>query len=113
MATENGTTVSGQDPAKVTDKQPVESKGKGKAVAAEDPTDVSMDEDDDDSEEEVSSCLTLHRLKRKKKSPCFHPKRPQTNNILLRRPLKLVCVRIVAIRCGAVRCNRSDANSPL
>lgn len=52
MATENGTTVPNQDPTKVT--EPVESKGKGKAVA-EDPADVSMDDDEEDSDEEVSS----------------------------------------------------------
>ncbi|EMR68804.1 hypothetical protein MGN70_012391 [Eutypa lata] len=50
MATENGTTVPNQDPTKVT--EPVESKGKGKAVA-EDPADVSMDDDEEDSDEEA------------------------------------------------------------
>ncbi|RYP90733.1 hypothetical protein DL770_003128 [Monosporascus sp. CRB-9-2] len=52
MSTENGTTVPGQDPTTVA--EPVETKGKGKAVAAEEPADTSMDEDDDESEEEVA-----------------------------------------------------------
>ncbi|KAI8630885.1 histone chaperone domain CHZ-domain-containing protein [Xylariaceae sp. FL1651] len=52
MASENGTTLP-QDPTKVTD-EPVDAKGKGKgkAVATEEPVDQSMDEDDDDSGEE-------------------------------------------------------------
>ena len=59
MATENGTTVPNQDPTKVT--EPVESKGKGKAVA-EDPADVSMDDDEEDSDEEVSSWQYIQHL---------------------------------------------------
>ena len=53
MSTENSTTVPAQDPAKV--EEPVENKGKGKAVATEEPTEMSVDDDDDDSsDEEVS-----------------------------------------------------------
>ena len=54
MSTENSTTVPAQDATKV--EEPVDSKGKGKAVATEEPAaDMSMDDDDDDSsDEEVS-----------------------------------------------------------
>ena len=53
MSTENSTTVPAQDPSKV--EEPVENKGKGKAVATEEPTEMSVDDDDDDSsDEEVS-----------------------------------------------------------
>ncbi|KAI3327620.1 hypothetical protein HD806DRAFT_328262 [Xylariaceae sp. AK1471] len=53
MASNNGITIP-EDPTKVTDKA-VGVKGKGKAVATEEPVDHSMDEDDDDDsgEEEV------------------------------------------------------------
>lgn len=59
MATENGTTTSAQDPAKLAGDQFAESKGKGKAPATEDVAeDTSMveddDDDDDDDVEEVS-----------------------------------------------------------
>ncbi|RYP50094.1 hypothetical protein DL768_004298 [Monosporascus sp. mg162] len=50
MSTENSTTVPGQDPTTVA--EPVETKGKGKAAATEEPADTSMDEDDDDDEDE-------------------------------------------------------------
>ncbi|KAI0479037.1 histone chaperone domain CHZ-domain-containing protein [Xylariaceae sp. FL0804] len=49
MSTENGTTLP-QDPAAAS--APVESKGKGKAVATEEPVDQSMDEDDDEDDED-------------------------------------------------------------
>jgi hypothetical protein len=54
MAPNNGTTIP-EDPTKVTD-EAAGVKGKGKAVATEEPVDQSMDEDDDDDsgEEEVS-----------------------------------------------------------
>ncbi|KAI0518432.1 histone chaperone domain CHZ-domain-containing protein [Xylaria bambusicola] len=45
MASENSATIP-QDPTKVTDE--AGDKGKGKAVAAEEPVDQSMDEDDDE-----------------------------------------------------------------
>lgn len=53
MSTENGATVPAQDTTKV--EEPVESKGKGKAVATEDPAEASMDDDDDDSDDEEVS----------------------------------------------------------
>ncbi|KAI0914503.1 histone chaperone domain CHZ-domain-containing protein [Ustulina deusta] len=46
MSPENGTTIPG-DPTKVAD-ETADVKGKGKAVAAEEPVDQSMDEDDED-----------------------------------------------------------------
>ncbi len=54
MSPENGTTIP-RDPTKVAD-ETADVKGKGKAVAAEEPVDQSMDEDDEDDsgDEEVS-----------------------------------------------------------
>ncbi|KAJ8119993.1 hypothetical protein ONZ43_g3188 [Nemania bipapillata] len=46
MASANGTTIP-QDPTKATD-ETVDVKGKGKAVATEEPIDQSMDEDEDE-----------------------------------------------------------------
>ncbi|KAI1364208.1 histone chaperone domain CHZ-domain-containing protein [Xylaria arbuscula] len=54
MASENSATIP-QDPTKVSD-ETTDLKGKGKATAAQEPVDQSMDEDDDDDsgDEEVA-----------------------------------------------------------
>lgn len=59
MSAENGSTLPVQDPSKVAE-APIETKGKGKAAAAEEPIDQNMDEDDDSSDDEVSCAPNDH-----------------------------------------------------
>jgi hypothetical protein len=56
MSAENGSTLPVVDPSKVAE-APIETKGKGKATATEEPVDETMDDDEDSSEDEVSYCL--------------------------------------------------------
>ncbi|KAH6656728.1 hypothetical protein BKA67DRAFT_552863 [Truncatella angustata] len=52
MSAQNGSTLPVQDPSKVAE-APIETKGKGKGAATEEPVDETMEEDDDSSEDEA------------------------------------------------------------
>lgn len=57
MPAENGSSLPVQDPSKVAE-APIETKGKGKSAATEEPVDQTMDEDDDSSDDDVSCAFT-------------------------------------------------------
>lgn len=74
MSAENGTSMPVDNPSKVAE-APIETKGKGKATATEEPVDETMDDDDDSSDDEVSvarstTYLAYYRNRnREKKDP--------------------------------------------